>query len=77
MSKDYVIRQIEHYRSITLEMEARHGMSYEQFEHYLASRSETLSSQPNPTLNEAIMAEEEDALDWKIARYMLESWLGI
>ncbi len=77
MAKEYVIRQIEHYRSIILEMETRHGMTYEQFERYLESRSETLSSQPNPALNEAIMAEEEDALDWKIAREMLQSWLGI
>ena len=77
MASEYVLRQIERYQTIIQALEARHGMTYEQFERYLHSRSSTLAAQPNPALNEAVMLEEEDALDWKIARDMLQSWLGI
>jgi len=53
------------------------GMNYEQFEAYLRERSATLMASPDPALNQAIMAEEEDALDGKVAREMLQSWLGL
>jgi hypothetical protein len=36
-----------------------------------------LIANPSPALNRAVMVEEEDALDWKIAREMLQSWLGL
>ena len=77
MAKEYVLRQIEHYKTITQTLEAKYGMTFKQFEGYPESRSETLSSQPNPVLNEAIMVEEDDSLEWKIARDMLQSWFGL
>jgi hypothetical protein len=77
MARDYVLRQIERYRTVTESLQAKYGMTYEQFEAYLKSRSATLSASPNPSLNQAVIAEEEDALDWKIAREMLQSWLGL
>jgi len=77
MAREYMLRQIEHYRSSIEALQAKYGMTYEQFEAYLQSRSATLLRQPHPALNQAIMAEEEDALDWKIAREMLQSWLGL
>lgn len=52
-------------------------MTYEQFESYLEARSTILVSKPNPQLNQAIMQEEEDAFDWKVASEMLNSWLGL
>lgn len=39
--------------------------------------SETLHRSPNSMLNQAVMAKEDDALDWKIARDMIKSWLGL
>jgi translation initiation factor 2 alpha subunit (eIF-2alpha) len=77
MARDYALRQVEHYRAITENLQTKYGMTYEQFEAYLKSRSATLAASPNPTLNQAVIAEEEDALDWKIAREMLQSWLGL
>ena len=77
MASDYVLRQIERYRSIIKDLQARYGMTYEQFDAYLKARSATLASHPDPALSQAVMAEEEDALDWKIAREMLHSWLGL
>ncbi len=77
MARDYVLRQIERYRATIENLQAKHGMTYEQFEAYLKSRSALLQANPNPALNQAVMAEEEDALDWKIAREMLTSWLGL
>jgi len=52
-------------------------MTYEQFNDYLKSRSAMLAAKPTPALNQAVIAEEEDALDWKIACEMLQSWLGL
>lgn len=76
MARDYVLRQIERYRATIENLQAKHGMTYEQYEAYPKSRSALLQADPNPGLNQAVMAEEEDALDWKIAREMLTSWLG-
>ncbi|MGC9393409.1 MAG: hypothetical protein ACP5J4_00990 [Anaerolineae bacterium] len=77
MAREYILRQIEYYRSNIEALQAKYSMTYEQFEAYLQSRSATLLRQPHPSLNQAVMAEEEDALDWKIAREMLQSWLGL
>jgi len=77
MAHDYILHQIEHYQAITTSLHAKYGMNYEQFDAYLRSRSAMLAANPNPALNRAVMAEEEDALDWKIAREMLQSWLGL
>lgn len=77
IARDYVLRQIERYRALEESYQARYGMTYEQFDEYLRARAHTLSESPNPALNQAIMAEEEDALDWKIAREILQSWLGL
>ncbi len=77
MARDYVLHQIERYRTIIEKLQVKYGMTYEQFEAYLGSRSARLAENPDPVLNRAVMAEEEDALDWKIAREMLMSWLGL
>jgi len=36
-----------------------------------------MAAAPAVELNQAVMLEEEDAHDWKIAREMLNSWLGL
>ncbi len=77
MARDYVLRQIEQYRAVVERLQAKYGMTYEQFEAYLRSRSATLAAAPSPTLNRAVMTEEEDAQDWKLAREMMQSWLGL
>ncbi len=56
--------------------ELKYGMNYEQFEAYSAKRAQTLMKKPDAALNQAIMLEEDDAFDWKVARDMLESWLN-
>jgi phosphoserine phosphatase len=77
MARDYTLRQIEHYRSVVENLQAKYGMTYEQFDAYLKSRAATLAATPNAVLNQAVMREEEDALDWKVAREMLQAWLGL
>lgn len=77
MARDYVLRQIEHYRDIVEAYEAKYGMTYERFDAYLRARSERLAAEGDSGLNQAVMLEEEDALDWKSAREMLRSWLGL
>ncbi len=77
MAQDYVLRQIERHRAAIERLQTKYGMNYEQFNAYLKSRSATLGTAPNPALGKAVMREEEDALDWKIATEMLQSWLGL
>ena len=77
MARDYALRQIERYQSSVERLQAQYGMTYEQFEAYQRARAQTLQQTPSPALNQAVMAEEEDALDWKVAREMLQSWLGL
>ena len=77
MAREYIMHQLEHYRSVIESLQAKYGMTYEQFIVYLKSRSKTLVTTPDPALSQAVMKEEEDALDWKIATEMLQSWLGL
>lgn len=77
MATDYILHQIERYQARIEGLEKKHGMAYEQFDAYLKTRSETLEKKPNKKLGQAIMLEEEDAFDWKVAREMLASWLGL
>lgn len=75
--RDYVLRQIERYRAIELALETRYGMTFEQFEEYLKARSQALQEQPILALGQAVMEEEDDAQEWKMAREMAHSWLGL
>ena len=77
MAREYVLCQIEAYRRQIQIFEERYGMTYAQFGAYLQARSATLADHPDPTLNQAVIAEEEDALSWKIAQDMLLNWLGL
>ncbi len=77
MARDYVLRQIEHFQSITEKFQSKYGMSYEQFDAYLKSRAAKLASKASPQLNQAIMTEEDDGLEWKAANEMLQAWLGL
>lgn len=77
MAQDYILRQIERYRAVDERLQAKYGMTYDQFEAYFHARSNTLASAPDVRLNQAVMLEEEDAQDWQIAREMLHSWLGL
>lgn len=71
----HILHQIEHYRAIVEKFEEKYGMRYSQFTAYLQERAKQLAGQP--ALHKKFMLEEEDALDWKIATEMLESWLGL
>ena len=82
LAQNYVLEQIQRFQGIIAELEAKYGMSYQQFSRYLAQRADllesgTLSPEQAQSLGRAVMDEEEDALEWKIAREMLQSWLGL
>jgi hypothetical protein len=77
LAQDYILRQIEHCRTVITQMEVEHGMNYAQFEMYLQRRSELLMRSPNIELGQAVMTEEDDLFDWKAAHEMLQSWLGL
>ena len=72
---DYTLHQIEHYQVIIRKFEQKYGMNYGQFNKYLSEQAKKVGS--DKQLQKRIMLEEEDALDWKIAAEMLESWLGL
>lgn len=77
MARAYIVRQIQQCQQTIDALQARYGMSYEQFEAYLRARAQELIDMPDVALNQALMKEEEDALEWKIAREMQAGWLGL
>lgn len=80
--RDYVLRQVETQQNEIHQFEHKYGMGFQQFQKYLHERSSMLQKKSLPAnqlqpLNEAVMQEEDDWLDWKAAREMLENWLGL
>jgi len=75
LTADYVLRQIKHYRNTVKKYERKYGMRYGQFTQYLGERAKNLLS--DNALHKRFMSEEDDALEWKMATEMLESWLGL
>ncbi len=62
-------------RDVSAAFERKYGMSFSQFNDYLRERaallvSESLSPEERRALNQAIMQEEDDWLDWKAAEEM-------
>lgn len=79
---DRILREIDRYRGRIAALEQRYGMPFEQFSAYLKERSALLSNghldaPQKQKVAQALMSEEEDWLDWKIAREFLEAWLGL
>lgn len=80
--RDYVLRQVEALQTEVHQFEHKYGMDFQQFQQYLHERSVMIEKKSLPAnqlqpLNEAVMQEEDDWLDWKAARNMLENWLGL
>ena len=80
--REYILQQISTLRQGLVDFERKYGMRFEQFAEYLHERSllleeDDLSPEQRQTLGQAVMQEEDDWLDWKVAREMLESWLGL
>ncbi len=77
MARDYILRQVEEHQAVIETLQTKYGMNYDQFNAYLQARATALASNPDPRLNRAVMIEEEDALNWKIAQQMLTRLLGL
>ncbi len=80
--REYILQQINQLQREMSEFERKYGMPFEQFAAYVHERSVLLeegelSPEQRRTLGHAIMQEEDDWLDWKVTREMLESWLGL
>ncbi len=80
--QDYIVRQINKLKREITRFERKYGMSFDHFSEYLHERSEliekgNLSSKEHHILGQAVMQEEDDWLDWKVAKEMLESWIGL
>jgi len=72
---DFILNQIREYEVKIKKFEKKYKMNYYHFNLYLNERAKKVAS--NKSLHRTFMMEEEDALDWKIATEMLESWLGL
>ncbi len=80
--RDYILGQIAGLRREIGRFERKYGMSFERFSDYIHDRSTLLEKGNLPAdqrvnLNQTIMEEEDAWLDWKVAREMLDNWLGI
>ncbi len=82
LMQDYTLRQISSYQRQIAELEQKYGMNFTKFTQYLRERgtmlqSKELSPRQRQALGRALMAEEDDWFDWKVATEMLQSWLGL
>ncbi len=77
MAREYMLHQIEQHQATIRTLENKYGMTYEQFSSYLQMRAAALEKAADARVSQSFMTEEEDALDWKMAREMLQSWLGL
>ena len=80
--RDHVLHQIDTLRVEDGRFAQKYGMPFDRFEQYLHERSTLLAAgQLSPdeqrTLGQAVMLEEDDWMEWKATREMLESWLGL
>jgi len=80
--RQYVLQQIGALQRELTRFERKYGMRFKQFTEYLHERSVLLekgelSPEQRLALGRAIMQKEDDWLDWKVAREMLEGWLGL
>ena len=80
--RDYLIAEISRRRREVKRFERTYGMDFQQFSAYLHERSALLARgdltpEQRQTLGQAIMREEDDWLDWKVAQELLEGWLGL
>jgi ABC-type polar amino acid transport system ATPase subunit len=80
--RDYVLRQMTVLQDVLLQFERKYGMNFQQFNQYLHERSallenKSLAADQLQTLSAAVMQEEDDWLDWKASRELLENWLGL
>ncbi|HID85780.1 MAG TPA: hypothetical protein EYP55_00175 [Anaerolineae bacterium] len=78
----YILQQISSHQRQIAKLERKYGMNFTKFTQYVHERaamlqSETLSPEQRQSLGRALMAEEDDWLDWKVAVEMLQSWLGL
>jgi len=80
--REYILQQVRQLQQELSSLESKYGMSFEQFAAYVHERSVLLeegdlSPEQRKALGQAIVQEEEDWLDWKASREMLDSWLGL
>jgi hypothetical protein len=80
--RDYTLRQIAALQRQIGRFERKYGMPLQRFAEYVGERCALLeagglSSRQRQTLGRALMQEEDDWLEWKVATEMLESWLGL
>jgi hypothetical protein len=82
LTREYILRQIAILRRKIGRFERNYGMRFQQFCDYLHERSvllekSKLSEEQRQVLARAVMQEEDDWLDWKVAQEMIESWIGL
>ena len=80
--REYMVRQIAALQREMGRFERKYGMPLERYGEYLHERSVLLeggklSEEQRQALGQAVMQEEDDWLDWKVTREMLEGWLGL
>jgi hypothetical protein len=80
--REYVLSQVRALQEEIAGFERKYAMHFEQFSAYLHERSQLLetgrfSEEEKQTIGQAVMQEEDNWLDWKASREMLESWLDL
>jgi len=78
----YIWQQVGELQQKIEQFEQKYGLRFQPFCEYLHERSKLLESadlsvEQRRALNQAIMEEEDDWLEWKAAQEMMENWMGL
>lgn len=80
--RTYIVNQLGELQQRNDAFKRKYRMEFESFGDYLHERSEllrrdALSPEERQAIGRAIMQEEDDWFDWKVALEMLDAWIGI
>jgi len=79
---EYILKHISALQRKISYFERKYGMRFNRFGDYLHEKSILLgkndfSPEQRQSLGQTIMQEEDDWLEWKASKEMLENWLGL
>ena len=82
LTREYILKQLDALQQKISHFEQKYGMHLNQFDDYLHEKAVLLlngdfSPEQRRSLGQAIMQEEDDWLEWKASKEMLENWLGL
>jgi hypothetical protein len=78
----YLIHELDNLKKVLQSYENRYHMDYNQFCDYIREKSlfltdSSITSDLRKSLSKEVMSLEDDKIEWKATKEMMENWLGL